>query len=97
MNLKWRNHLSEGYLRAYQDGELDRTASERVQIHLDSCESCRKKARSLIERATYVREHIEKHPSARPSTADRLTRVRLDTYISTKEIQHMYKKILARQ
>jgi hypothetical protein len=97
MNLKWRNHLSEGYLRAYQDGELDRTGSERVQIHLDSCESCRKKERSLIERAAYVREHIEKHPSARPSTADRLTRARLDTYISTKEVQPMYKKIFARQ
>jgi hypothetical protein len=97
MNLKWRNHLSEGHLRAYQDGELDRTASERVQIHLDSCESCRNKARSLIERAAYVREHIEKHPSARPSTADKLTRARLDTYISTKEVQPMYKKIFARQ
>jgi hypothetical protein len=97
MNLKWRNHLSEGYLRAYQDGELDRTGSDRVRIHLDSCESCRNKARSLIERAAYVKEHIEEPPSARPATADGLTRARLDKYIMTKEIQPMYKKIFAGQ
>ena len=89
MKLNLHDHLSDGHLRAYQDGELDRTGSERVRTHLASCESCHSRAAVLMERVRFVGEHFDKLPHTTYSSADRHTRARLESYISTKELPPM--------
>jgi anti-sigma factor RsiW len=44
-------HLSEGTIRAYQDGELEETTRQRTEQHLANCPRCQGKAQRLQNRA----------------------------------------------
>ena len=97
MKLNPRKHLSEGYLRAYQDQELDKAAMERIHTHLATCETCQLKAQGIKDRADFVVERFEMGSPSISSNADWPTMARLQAYQSSKEVQPMYKKIISRQ
>jgi hypothetical protein len=89
-------HLSDGRLRAYQDLELDGTEIERINAHLASCDSCRIRAGTIKERSAFVGERFQGISPTTSYTTDGLNRARLDAYLSTKEVQPMFKNIVSR-
>jgi hypothetical protein len=97
MRLNLRKHLSEGQLRAYEDNELDHISIGHVRQHLVSCESCRGKAATIYERAGLVGEQFERTSTENLYLPDGPSRNRLEVYISSKEVQPMFKKFVSRQ
>lgn len=92
-------HLSEGQLKTYIDKELDRTALEEAQAHLDTCEQCQSYAREILTRTGNVSEYLailapQRVDSPIPA---RVARTRLEAYVSEKENNSMFNQLFTRK
>jgi hypothetical protein len=92
-------HLSDGEIRAYQDGAASEHEVERAQAHLAICARCQEKAERLAERASQIEAHLAVLvPTQRemPISASQ-ARAKIEIKRSREEELTMFQKVFSRQ
>ena len=79
------NHIKDGVLRAYKDGELKAHERDRVDKHLANCSYCHEKAVEVTTRGVYVRTQLQSlNTNTQPIDAG-VARRKLDENLNTSE------------
>lgn len=92
-------HLSNGQLKAYQDGALPAEESRSMEAHLADCPRCQLRAAEMAARSQRVRQHLsalDPHPAESPISA-KTARSQFQAYFTRKETTPMFQKIFSKQ
>jgi hypothetical protein len=92
-------HLSDGDIRAYQDGTINEGEAERMRAHLASCARCQDKADGFAEQASWVKARLDSLAPAhgeKPISPKR-ARAQIEIKHSREEKPTLFKKIFSRQ
>jgi len=88
-------HLTEGQIRAYQDGELPESKQKWVRAHLVECARCQSQADEIAARSERVGRHMSILAPAKQPMPARVARARLDARITenTEKERTMWHKL----
>ncbi len=94
-------HLSEGKIKAYQDGELSQQEQREVNEHIETCQRCQELANTIAARSEQIADHLTNlsQKSAIPFSPVFTAQQRLSnrlTQSKEKENLPMFKNIFAR-
>ena len=89
-----KNHLEEGILQAYLDGQLPASEQEQVKAHLAHCAGCSELLQVQTARAAVVQRHLDCLPrNAKPLPIPQ-AQVRFQQYSRHKEVENQKMKNL---
>lgn len=88
-------HLKDGQLRAYLDQEL----GEQESAHLQECSQCQIRLSDIADRSRLINHSLSSlDPSSQTGIiSNQVGRARLESYITRKESQNMFKKLFSRK
>ena len=92
-------HLTDGEIKAYHDGEFRPLDEERIQLHLDVCQSCQERSDHISSMSVRVTTQvITLNPSPlSDSRPIQEARIHMEKRILEKENNSMFKKIFTTQ